>query len=1439
MSTEGINFTADFSEAIEEIVKMNDLTGAAAEAFRKWTQATVAFNEVQIKGATELKKTDLVLKGLISDTQELTAKLHNEGAGWELVSSKVKEVNIEKSKLKEISRELNNINRQAAADAKNQAAAAEREAAASLKRIQAESSANRRDFQKENSQSVSGVLQANTANVRGQLQGRGQGQATDLSGASQANIAVLTQRLAQLATQSGLSARAFKALFDQVKSGDLSGVQAKYASLVTTIQKYNEEIEKGSKVQRAKAPELPTPNIDKIGSYLNILTRIQSTLTNLALYRGFNVLTSTLIDSVSGAHDLQIELSLIRTLTQDSQQTVEQYGNAVKRVSNDTGLAAKDIAELFYDLASNQTAAGAAIEGVALKAAQLSRVTKSTPQEAGNILSAIANTYGQAAGSIDEQAAKLFKLVDNGRVKLSEVAGSIGKALNTGLELGVDFNQITASLSALTSTGLRTDESMTLLFNIMKSLRNPTKEMSAALLELGYSSGPAAVQTETLFGILQKLKGLAGQGKFDLGSILPDAREQRFFAAFVNDTEKFGRFERDQRNAGPSYQAAQSIRGESDADKIGKGLQVFKNAAISTFGNEVTKLISQFVDLTSKTEDLEKKSTKFFQQVAVGLITITTFKTTMSLLGAVSELQAARNLRLAATTDAATAAQVKNNAAAKGGGGVGAVAAAGPSPLLAGVAVFTSLATAYLSYKSIVTSGNEEIRRSIDALFEQSKEQDISKQLEKAVTEGTKLKEVLKEASQSLSKTLGAGLKDNQKAIDEIQAKLRGGADALKASLSGVATYTNDQLREAEQSLHSLESEQRRIKNNQGSHRDRANDEVYNTLNRFANPGQQLDLITQKYNGLTTKIKQLEADGSTAALQEAEKLYDQKDHLLHEYYGKEADLRYDNFKKDYAQKQAAGQLTGIPGENVFIYDGNNQRKAGNALLAEREQFEKRILVLTEKQKQAKLDELAKLKEAAKAQQLAIKAFEDFSVTDPSGDIKEKYKDKYGKFDRKKASDDFDKVSGDLVKTITPQGTGTQDTFARLGITKQIADNKSLKLAEGERLGQQEKLKESQNNVFENQRKGDALIDKSTVSLGKYNTGAREQLTLLKQLALGLKEAASKAPEAIREVGASGGITEAGLGGDDKRARARIALGIRDTVQPDRDVRNRVNPFYDEIKKEADQVVAEIEQAEKNLKDIQNGSIIDPDAVRKAQDKVSTLISKLRQLIEYNIKNQRTISPPEGFSDTPAGGFRIGNDRSLDEVEGLLNKGKEKFGKSGLDLSKGQELSTQADAIRGVQKASEDAAKSYGNSASALSGLVGGFASVTQAEQKSLDALIKKAQDASDAINKLANPNAVPGGEPERKAYGGPVGEDNQLFYAKGGESVLNRDATRRFYSQIIEMNNVARVPERFSDGGVVTNFGGVKFNISGAQSPRATAREVHSMLKRARRGRSI
>jgi hypothetical protein len=107
---------------------------------------------------------------------------------------------------------------------------------------------------------------------------------------------------------------------------------------------------------------------------------------------------------------------------------------------------------------------------------------------------------------------------------------------------------------------------------------------------------------------------------------------------------------------------------------------------------------------------------------------------------------------------------------------------------------------------------------------------------------------------------------------------------------------------------------------------------------------------------------------------------------------------------------------------------------------------------------------------------------------------------------------------------------------------------------------------------------------------------------------------------------------------------------------------------------------------------------------------------------------------------------------------------------------------------------------------------------------------------SQAATTTAQGRTLLGQKIQKFAEGGQVrrGMDTIGVAARAGESIVNPNSTRKFFSQI-QAINAGKPPIFRSEGAGVTNIGDVKISINGSESPQATAREVMRAFRREKR----
>jgi TP901 family phage tail tape measure protein len=241
--------------------------------------------------------------------------------------------------------------------------------------------------------------------------------------------------------------------------------------------------------------------------------------TQIAL-RGLNSVIQGLKEGVEAARELGLAIEEVRTISGKDAPSSATISKDLIDLSNELGKAPGDLAEGLYQTLSNQVVeAGEALKFTS-EAAKLATVTASETGDAVNALSSVMNSYGLASSEAEHVAGTLFKTVELGRIRLSEIANVIGRVTPLTAALGITWEETAASLAVMTRAGVRADTAITQLRAVVTKLIKPTNEMRAIFHKWGVQDGKQAIAAfGGLGGVLKKLSqetGGTSEGMADL-----------------------------------------------------------------------------------------------------------------------------------------------------------------------------------------------------------------------------------------------------------------------------------------------------------------------------------------------------------------------------------------------------------------------------------------------------------------------------------------------------------------------------------------------------------------------------------------------------------------------------------------------------------------------------------------------------------------------------------------------------------------------------------------------------------------------------------------------------------------------------------------------------------------------------------------------------------
>ena len=401
----------------------------------------------------------------------------------------------------------------------------------------------------------------------------------NLEGAQLAKVAAAADRVAIAFNNAGASAKEAADAIANFKSGN---IQAIPGHLQKTVEELN-------RFQTAGVKATST-----VKTAFNDLGVLQATLASNLLSRAITFSVTEFTQSLRAAIDFQKRISEIRTITQDSSNTFAQFAEQVKVLSSELGTPAVSVAEGVYQALSNQVVKTADSFTFLRTAIQLGQTTVASTDQSVNALSSVINGFGLSSAQAEHIAAVLFKTVELGRLRLSELGDGLGRVSTASRILGISFEETAAAVQTLTIQGFKPQESLTIINSLMTQLTKPTKEMKELFTDLGVASGEAAIATFGFAGFLEILDGQAEQGATRVKELLGDVRALRAGLgltgpAFTNFNANL-RKTREESEA--TFDAAKKIATESPGFRLSK--------EIIAVTNEFTSLGQSIIGIVDK-----------------------------------------------------------------------------------------------------------------------------------------------------------------------------------------------------------------------------------------------------------------------------------------------------------------------------------------------------------------------------------------------------------------------------------------------------------------------------------------------------------------------------------------------------------------------------------------------------------------------------------------------------------------------------------------------------------------------------------------------------------------------------------------------------------------------------------------------------------------------
>jgi TP901 family phage tail tape measure protein len=213
------------------------------------------------------------------------------------------------------------------------------------------------------------------------------------------------------------------------------------------------------------------------------------------------------VASTKMATDFESSMSRIVGLVGESQAQVNQWSAELLKLGLALGKSPKELADAMYFVTSAGIKGAEAMRVLAAAAKASAAGLGDTATVADAVTSAI-NAYGASSLDAGRATGILVAAVREGKASAESFAPVLGALLPAAADAGIGFDEVAASLAAMTRVGAPAAEAATALRAILVTIKKPSKDAVKALDGIGLSVGAlqSMLDERGLWATLQHLK---------------------------------------------------------------------------------------------------------------------------------------------------------------------------------------------------------------------------------------------------------------------------------------------------------------------------------------------------------------------------------------------------------------------------------------------------------------------------------------------------------------------------------------------------------------------------------------------------------------------------------------------------------------------------------------------------------------------------------------------------------------------------------------------------------------------------------------------------------------------------------------------------------------------------------------------------------------------
>lgn len=226
-----------------------------------------------------------------------------------------------------------------------------------------------------------------------------------------------------------------------------------------------------------------------------------------AISGGVKLFLSAMIAVTSAAVDYGEAVAEVQTISDQAVFSTARINEITKGLADTYGSDITSNAKALYQTISAGTtdAAGATLLLDSAARFSIGGITDMTT--AVDALTTVVNAYRGTGLTAAEASDALFVAIRDGKTTAEELGQNIGQVAGIARQAGVAFDEVAASVAAITTNGISTETAVIQLRQILASVIKPSKEAAREARRLGVEFSIAGLKANGLKGLLDEITG--------------------------------------------------------------------------------------------------------------------------------------------------------------------------------------------------------------------------------------------------------------------------------------------------------------------------------------------------------------------------------------------------------------------------------------------------------------------------------------------------------------------------------------------------------------------------------------------------------------------------------------------------------------------------------------------------------------------------------------------------------------------------------------------------------------------------------------------------------------------------------------------------------------------------------------------------------------------